>query len=99
MSFSKIFKRNRHQRLGRYNRQLVIRLSQRKNPLTPTVYHLVLTRRRCRVGARYDKLGFIEIFKTPRKSYNIFGVDRNKIKQALFLGASFHVSVYKLLLK
>jgi ribosomal protein S16 len=96
-SLSKILKRNRKQKLGRYNRELIIRLAIKKRIMEKPVYHLVLARRRSRAGCRYDNLGFYEVFKDDRRSMNIFGLNRKKIKDALDQGASFHVSVYKLL--
>jgi ribosomal protein S16 len=96
-SLSKILKKNRRQKLGRYNRELVIRLAIKKIQMTKPIYHLVLARTRSRAGSRYDKLGFYEIFKDERRSLNVLGLNQRKIKQALELGAIFHTSVYKLL--
>jgi len=95
-SISKIVKRNRKQKLGRYNRELVIRLAVKQRLTTKRVYQLVLARRRSSASCRYDKLGFYEVFKetTP---LHILGLDRKKIKNAIALGASMHISVYKLL--
>jgi ribosomal protein S16 len=61
------------------------------------IYHLVLARRRSRGGARYDKLGYYEVYKKKAPALNILGLDRKKIRNAIALGASIHVSVYKLL--
>jgi len=98
-SITKILKKNRRQSLGRFNKELVIRLSIKKRIMDKPVYHLVLARRRSRAGCRYDNLGFLEVFKDKRRSLNVFGINRKKIKDALILGASFHISVYKLLFK
>lgn len=49
-AYTKIFKRNKKQCLGRFNKELVIRLTRNKKQTTRTVYHLVLTRRRARSG-------------------------------------------------
>jgi ribosomal protein S16 len=97
-SVSKILKRNRKQSLGRYNKELVIRLARKKRIMANPVYHLVLARRRSRAGCRYDSLGYYEMFKNSRSTLNVFGINRKKIKDAMALGASFHLSVYKLLL-
>lgn len=97
MVYSNIIKRNSRQQLGRFNRQLVIRLNKTRNP--DKVYHFVLCRQRSRAGSRLDKLGFFHIFKNNRKAYNVLGLNRRKIRLALSHGAIFHVSVYKILMK
>lgn len=94
---TKIIKRNRRHNLGRYNRELVIRLAIKKRLMKKPMYHLVLTRRRSHAGARYDKLGFYEVCKRAYPAYVILGLDRKKIKKALVLGASMHITVFKLL--
>jgi ribosomal protein S16 len=95
-SKSKIVKKNRRHNLGRYNRELVIRLIK-KELYDKSMYHLVLARRRSRAGSRYDKLGYYQLSKTKCKELALFGINRKKIKDAIALGASVHVSVYKLL--
>jgi ribosomal protein S16 len=97
-SLSRILRRNKKQRLGRFNRELVIRLAIKKLKMAKPVYHLLLARRRSRAGCRYDKLGFFEIFTDNRRTFNVFGINRQKIKDAMTEGAYFHVSVYKLLI-
>jgi ribosomal protein S16 len=96
-SITKILKKNRRHNLGRCNRELVIRLAIKRNLKHKPMYHLVLARRRSAAGCRYDKLGFYEVFKS-NKSFHLLGIDRKKIKNAIALGASVHVSVYKLLI-
>jgi ribosomal protein S16 len=97
-SRSKIVKKNRRQQLGRFNRELVIRLAIKQRLKDRRMYHLVLARRRSSAGCRYDKLGFYEAFKRNNKPYHLLGLDRKKIKNAIAMGASIHVSVYKLLI-
>lgn len=87
---------NKIKNLGKFNRELVIRLAKTDKKET-NMYHLILTRRRSHAGSRYDKLGFFEIKKTKRRKMCILGLDRKKIKDALSLGATFHVSVYKII--
>ena len=82
--------------LGIFNRELVIRLAKNDKKET-NMYHLVLTRRRSHAGSRYDKVGYFEIKKNKRKKMCILGLNRKKIKDALSLGATFHVSVYKII--
>jgi len=96
-SLSKIIEKNRRHNLGRYNRELVIRLAIKKRLKYKPVYHLVLARRRSGASCRYDNLGYYEVFK-GNKPFHILGLDRKKIKNAIALGASIHISVYKLLL-
>nr|ADZ99054.1 ribosomal protein S16 [Physarum polycephalum] len=96
-SISKIIKKNHRQKLGRYNKELIIRLAIKRRLKYKPVYHLVLARRRSGASCRYDNLGFYEVFKT-NKPFHILGLNRKKIKNAIALGASIHISVYKLLL-
>jgi len=96
-SHSKIIKKNRRHKLGRYSRELVIRLALKKQLMQKPMYHLVLARRRSRGGARYDKLGYYEVHKRTYPAMSILGLDRKKIRDAIALGASIHASVYKLL--
>jgi ribosomal protein S16 len=96
-SLSKILKKNRRHNLGRINKELVIRLAVKKNHVKKPIYHLVLARRRSRAGCRYDNLGFYEIFKDSKRSFHILALNRKKITNAISLGASIHISVYKLL--
>jgi ribosomal protein S16 len=96
-SLTKILKKNRRHNLGRINRELVIRLAVKKQHIKKPIYHLVLARRRSRAGCRYDNLGFYEIFKDKGRSLHVLGLNRKKIKDAISLGASIHISVYKLL--
>jgi ribosomal protein S16 len=98
-SVQKIVKKNNRFNLGQYNRELVIRLAKKKNENNSTMYHLVLTRRRSHAGSRYDKLGYFEIKKHKRKKIALLGIDRKKFKDALSLGATFHINVYKILYK
>jgi ribosomal protein S16 len=95
-SFQKIIKKNNRHKLGQHNKELVIRMAKKQNNYS-TVYHLVLTRRRSHPGSRYDKLGYFEIKKHKRKKIALLGIDRKKIKDAINLGASLHVSIYKIL--
>jgi ribosomal protein S16 len=97
-SISKILKKDRRHNLGRYNRELVIRLAVKRRLDHKPVYHLVLARRRSAAGCRYDNLGFYEVFKA-NKSFHVFGINRKKIRNAIALGASIHISVYKLLIR
>lgn len=71
-SKSRIVKKNNRQNLGKFNRELVIRLVK-PDKKTSSMYHLVLTRRRSHSGSRYDKVGFVEIQKTVRKKIIILG--------------------------
>jgi ribosomal protein S16 len=95
-SITKIIKKNRRHNLGRHNRELVIRLAVKRRLNYKPIYHLVLARRRSGANCRYDNLGFYEVFKSNR-AFHILGINRKKIKDAIALGASVHVSVYKLL--
>ena len=89
-SYRKIVKKTRKRNLGIYNKELVIRLVKQKGN-----YHIILTRRRSKAASRYDKLGYVS-FVSSRPS--VLGIDRKKFKNAISLGASVHVSVYKILL-
>lgn len=95
--YSKIIKRNRRQKLGRYNRQLVIRLSLYKQNIGSTRYCLVLTRRKSSPGSRYDLLGTFTYKRLYNKEVSCLFINRFKIKQALLHGAVFHSSAYRLL--
>jgi ribosomal protein S16 len=98
--YSKIIKRNRRQRLGRFNRQLVIRLSLEKKLKTSTQYNLVLTRRRSKADSRYDLIGTFTIlrgYKLPETS--CLFLNRSKLTDAMQHGAIIHSSVYKLLIR
>jgi len=63
MKYRHIWKKNRKQKLGRFNKQLVIRLVNKGKLLKNNHYHIVLARRRAQKGCRYDKLGFFELGK------------------------------------
>jgi hypothetical protein len=98
--FSKIIKRNRRQHLGRFNRQLVIRLSLQKKLETTTQYNLVLTRRRSKADSRYDLIGTFTLVR----GYNIpqtscLFLNRSKLVDSMLHGAVLHSSVYKLFIK
>src|ERR1700749_3688413 len=94
---SKIKKKNHRQALGRYNRQLVIRLIAHRSKDSTIQYSLVLTRRRSKPGSRLDLLGKIVINRHQKTQFSCFHVNRQKIKNALSMGAHFHSSAYKLL--
>jgi hypothetical protein len=97
--YSKIALRNYRQNLGRYNKQLVIRLALNRSDFSSRRYNLVLTRRRARPGSRYDLLGSF-VFKSNKKdTYNCLYINILKFKQALFHGARIHASVYKLIIR
>jgi len=98
--YSKIIKRNRRQRLGRYNKQLVIRLSLTRKLTTTTRYNLVLARRRSRADSRYDLIGTFAYIRSHKfKTASGLYINISKLKQALLHGAIIHTNVYKLLLK
>lgn len=92
-----IYKKNNRQVLGRYNRELVIRILVKRHLKHATCYHLVLTRRRSSANGRFDKLGYLQLVK-EQKPLLVLGLNRKKIKAAIANGASLHVSVYKLLI-
>jgi ribosomal protein S16 len=96
-SITKILEKNHRHNLGRYNRELVIRLAIKRRLKYKPMYHLVLARRRSTASCRYDKLGFYEVFK-DKKPLHLLGINRKKIRNAIALGASIHTSVYKLLI-
>jgi hypothetical protein len=91
-----IQKKNNKKRLGKFNRELVIRLVIRRQ-IKPVSAHLVLCKRRSSASSRYSKLGYFNM-DSSNKSLNVFGINRKKFKDAIALGASIHVSVYKMLL-
>lgn len=98
MKYRKIWKRNIKQKLGRFNKQLVIRVVNGGRLLKKNHYHIVLARRRSRQGCRYDKLGFFELGQRKHRPWNFLGLNLKKIRYALMCGAIFNPSVYKILL-
>ena len=95
-TIKKIAKKNNRHDLGIYNRELVIRFAKGDKKIS-SMYHLVLTRRRSQAGSRYDKLGYFEIEKNSRKRVGVLGLNRKKLRDAIEMGATFHISVYKIL--
>jgi hypothetical protein len=77
-------------RLGRFEKELVIRLVRMANG-----YHFVLARRRGKPYGRKDKLGFLANIEIKGKKYSILGLDYNKIKKALIKGARFTSVAYR----
>jgi len=98
MKYRHIWKKNNKQNLGRYNRQLIIRLLNRGKILKNNHYHIILARRRVRKGSRYDKLGFFEMGERNQRPWNFMGFNLKKLKYALKCGAIFNPSVYKILI-
>jgi len=80
--------------MGRYNKELVIRLFKHK--VTKQVL-FILARRRSRPNSRYDVVGFFDVIKSKKKVYNVIGLNLSKIRTALSLGVQIHIGVYKLL--
>jgi len=97
--YSKIALRDYRQNLGRYNKQLVIRLALNRNDFSSINYSLVLTRRRTRPGSRYDLLGSFVLKRNKKDTHNCLYINRLKFKQALLHGARIHASVYKLIIR
>ena len=73
-----IYKKNNRQVLGRYNRELVIRILVKRHLKHATCYHLVLTRRRSSANGRFDKLGYLQLVK-EQKPLLVLGLNRKKI--------------------
>ncbi len=91
--------KKRTKNLGRFNKELWIRLLN-KGRFTVTGhnhYHIVLALRRNKARSRYDKLGYIDTVKKINKWYHEIAFNSKKMYEALSIGAKIHSSVYKLL--
>lgn len=97
--YSKIAKRDYRQHLGRYNKQLVIRLVRNRSIHSTVRYSLILTRRRTRPGSRYDLIGSFVLFTNRNKQFSCLFINRQKFGAALLHGARLHSSAYKLLIR
>lgn len=88
--------RKKSKKLGRFNRQLIVKIVQAKRISKQKRYHIVLAKRRGKPRRRLDKCGSFDAFIYKRRPYNSLLIDRKKFASFLNRGAKLHVSVLKL---
>ena len=92
----KIKKKNK--KLGQSVKKLEFKILKiSKNNKIP-LYHIVISRKRSGSNSRLDKVGFFHFAKTYYQKTRLLGLDFNKIKNYILMGATFHRSVFKFLI-